>query len=144
MLLAPPVIGDLADPHPERPTFARHVVLGGIAEKPGSFDGYLPDRPIGVAGRAIGSEMDEFRSQRDQYSLIVTQVGRGCRAQPGELQDIADAAAAELKRGYLGFEGAAPSESTVERKRGTEGTGRQLVGPHGPRLIEHIEGKVDS
>ena len=60
-------------------------------------------------------------------------------------QRIAGWAAAALKREYLIFSHiGAPKLGPVQvaRKAGTEGQGRLLIGSEGPRLIEHIQGRV--
>ena len=43
-----------------------------------------------------------------------------------------------MRNSYLNFHGAPLSERQRERKAGTKGEGRQLVGAEGPKLIEHI------
>ena len=57
---------------------------------------------------------------------------------------LAGAAVREVvKSSYLDFHGEELSERQKTRKEGTEGEGRQLVGGEGPKLIEHIEARLD-
>ena len=53
------------------------------------------------------------------------------------------AAATELRRGYSEFERAPLSAAVRERKAGTPGEGRQLVGEKGPKLITKIAAWVN-
>ena len=48
-----------------------------------------------------------------------------------------------IKQGYLEFEGQPLSERQQQRKIGTPGQGRQLVGSEGPKLIEHLTACVN-
>ena len=48
-----------------------------------------------------------------------------------------------LKRSYETFTGPGLSETQEARKRGTRGEGRELVGSEGPKLIGHLEVRVD-
>lgn len=48
-----------------------------------------------------------------------------------------------LKRSYETFVGPGLSERQEARKEGTRGAGQELVGARGPRLIGHLEVRVD-
>ena len=53
-----------------------------------------------------------------------------------------------IRESYLNFHGLPLSERQRERKEGTPGAGKQLIGHEGPKLVEHIgswvnDNKVD-
>ena len=48
-----------------------------------------------------------------------------------------------LRQSYETFEGPGLSERQQRRKAGTAGEGRELIGSKGPRLIGHLEVRVD-
>ena len=100
----------------------------------------LPERPAarqGVAAmkRTLPAVAREALGARDYRRGIV--VDRDAAVTLGE------AAVETLKASYLGFSGEGVGPAQAARKAGTVGEGRTLVGSEGPRLIEHIEAKVD-
>ena len=48
-----------------------------------------------------------------------------------------------VRKSYLNAPGPPLSERQQQRKRGTPGEGRKLVGVKGPKLIEHLEARID-
>ena len=61
----------------------------------------------------------------------------------GEAVKVALAARDILKRSYETFAGPGLSERQAARKAGTPGAGRELVGSEGPKLIGHLEARVN-
>ena len=48
-----------------------------------------------------------------------------------------------LRASYLTFKGPSLSERQAERKAGSPGQGKELVGHEGPRLVSHLRAYVD-
>ena len=48
-----------------------------------------------------------------------------------------------LRASYLSFKGPGLSERQAERKAGTAGQGKELVGSEGPKLVSHLRAYVD-
>ena len=63
---------------------------------------------------------------------------------PAAVRKGVEAAAVELRRQYQMHERLAPvSKRTAERKAGTKGEGKPLVGRRGPRMISRIRAWVN-
>lgn len=88
------------------------------------------------------------QSQREVTDAIRDVLPEGLRTLPAPavLQEVADVAAEAMRKSYIksGQSGAlAPvSAKRAERKAGTPGVGRVLVGTRGPKLIERIRAEV--
>ena len=104
---------------------------------------------LGVPERAAfrGAERSVIDAVRKvlRAEMRTSRSGGAFELSQSAAQHVADAAARELKLAYLDFSASgspALARETAERKRGTPGAGKLLVGERGPRLIEHVEGKV--
>ena len=95
----------------------------------------LPERPAFRA--ALAMVRAEFRKATLRERPI------GLPPDARAIKAGAVAAATELRRGYLEFEGAPLSAAVRERKAGTPGEGRQLVGEKRPKLITKITAWVN-
>ena len=60
-----------------------------------------------------------------------------------DVENVAIWARDRLRAAYLNFHGAGLSERQQARKAGTQYADDELVGPHGPKLINHIHAYVD-
>ena len=106
----------------------------------GDPDSRLPERPAfrqGIADleRALpGLWHDALGGQDWRRGLVVSE---------SAAVKVALAARDVLRRSYEGFSGPGLSEWQEARKAGTQGAGKELVGARGPRLIGHLEARVN-
>ena len=118
----------------------RHIaVLAGRLEF-GDPNANLPERPAfrqGIADleRALSGLWKDATSGKDWR--------RGIGVTEAEAVKVALAARDILKRSYETFAGPGLSERQERRKQGTAGAGRELVGSEGPKMIEHLEARVN-
>ena len=115
------------------------AVLAGRLEF-GDPDSNLPERPAFAMG--IQRLPDVAKEWRKTYLR-----GRDWRegiVLPDEAwRALAIAARDAIRESYLSFHGPGLSERQAERKAGTEGADRELVGSEGPKLIGHIRAYVN-
>lgn len=60
------------------------------------------------------------------------------------IKTAATAAKSAIRASYLDAPGPPVGEAQAGRKRGTPGEGKKLVGPRGPRMIDHLEARIEN
>ena len=118
----------------------RHVAVLAARLEFGDPDSNLPQRPAFAAGiRRLPDVAKEWRRLhlrgRDWSEGIVL---------PDEAwRALAIMARDAVRESYLNFHGPGLSAQQAERKRGTEGADRELIGSEGPKLVGHIRAYVN-
>lgn len=116
--------------------FPRDVARQAAQHEFGMPSQNLPERP------AFRQALPEVLRVFSKTTLRARQSGH--LPAPAAVRKGAEAAAAELRRQYQMGERLAPvSERTAERKAGTPGEGKPLVGTRGPRMISRVRAWVN-
>ena len=110
-----------------------HDATGPLAKRLefGSPTDRLPERP--AFRRALSAAAKAHSAVLEQAGELTHEAA----ARAGKASEQ------EIRSSYLNFRGPGLSKVQEERKRGTAGAGKELIGHRGPKLIEHIETFVD-
>ena len=140
--------------------FLRNAAKSSRAPQAGAEAGFVEPHIAGLAARLeFGDprtdlpERPAFRASRIPAGKAGAEIVRkalSARVTEGvfivdeaHAKAAAEAMAETIKDSYRTFHGPGLSERQAERKRGTPGAGRELVGHRGERLIGHIKGRVE-
>ena len=117
----------------------RHVArLAGQLEF-GNPNTNLPERPafrqgIGDLKRTLPEVVGDAVAKDWKRGIVVTKE---------EATEVGVAARDIIKASYMSFDGPGLSERQAARKVGTPGADKELIGSEGPKLVEHIQSRVD-
>ena len=118
----------------------RHISILASRLEFGDPSSDLPERPafrqgVSALERALpGLWRDALGGQDWRQGVVVSE---------SAATKVAIAARDILRRSYETFAGPGLSERQEARKRGTPFAGRELVGAEGPKLIGHLEARVN-
>lgn len=96
----------------------------------------LPARP------AFGRARDKVRQEFRQALRAEVEGKRGMISRDA-LEAAALAGLEAVRKSYMNAPGPPLSERQQARKAGTPGEGKKLIGVKGPKLIEHLEARID-
>ena len=117
----------------------RISILAGRLEF-GDPETNLPERPAFRQGVA---DLERALPKLTLDIMKTKDLRKGLATSKADAVKLGLAARDILKRSYETFVGPGLSETQEARKEGTQGAGRELVGARGPKLIGHLEVRVD-